>query len=90
MKLRIGFVAMPLGVFTLCLFFSRWPSRWLPEFSDLVALGLAIASGIWYLPPIGGPIAGRVMVVTGYVVGMTLLLLWYALFFVCAVFCECL
>jgi hypothetical protein len=89
-KLRIAFLAMPFVVFTLYLFFSRWPSRWFTEASDFAGLGLALASGMWYFPRGDVPSFGWVVTMAAYALVMLFLLLWYGLFFVCAAFGDCL
>jgi hypothetical protein len=89
-KLRLGVVAMPFAVFTLYLFFSRWPSRWFTEASDFAGLGLAFASGLWYFRRWDEPLFGRALIMVAYVLIMMCLLFLYALFFVCVVFGDCL
>lgn len=86
----VAIVVCPFAVWSIYLFFSRWPERWFTEPTDIVASVVAIACGLIAIALLPIRWYWRAMVGIAYAVAMWFALLVYGLHFVCKVFQDCL
>jgi hypothetical protein len=85
----LTFVA-PLALFSGYLMLSRWPARVFAETSDFAAMFLSAIPGCWPIMRLPFPILAKLALCVGYLAIVGVVFFFYALFFVCAVFRDCL
>lgn len=85
-----GIVLGPPAVFTVYLTLSRWPSKVSTGDRDWAALVLSILAGVICIARLKIPATLRVVLAVIYCPIAGWLLIYWAFFFVCAVFGDCL
>jgi hypothetical protein len=82
----IGVIVAPLMLLSIYLFFSRWPTRWDNRMIDWIALGTSSLVGAALLGSLPAKNVSRAIRVVIYIPVSSVLLFFYAFFFVGIVF----
>lgn len=80
----------PLLVVSVYLLLSRWPTRSFSTSSDYIAIGVAIAVGLFAIASLNTPTARKITISIIYVPVSAIALLFFTLVFVCIAFGDCL
>ena len=89
-KIILIVLFVPIILFTIYLWFSRWPSRIFTENSDYALLFGSIVLGLWFIFRLEMQTIPKWVSAVIYVPIMSGLLILYGIYFVCVFFGDCL